>query len=302
MKKSAILSVVFSVMFFCVSLVYAGDSNVSDYVVKKGDVIWKIAQKNELDTKTLCLANPDIKNPNKIFPGQIIKIPIKKVVQVTPRSPSMNSVIEANNIPAKNKTESSALLQTNSSKISSGSISDSVMIYLSVFAAKAMALSDLAMLSIMLSLILLVLTVSCLMLKKYSEEDEKYQLRKNLAYSISNSPEEVMQHYEFVTNDNRIFIGAMGHINKLVYCMVDDKNKVSIFDPRKLPEIIAMEHGDDFSSRVTFDVSRSKAMKGVDKTIRPLSGCEQGILVSKIFNHLRNRNNESETEMHFLNA
>ena len=53
------------------------DSNsVINYVVKKGDTLSAIASKYNTNYKSLAEYN-NIKNPNKIYPGQIIKIPNK---------------------------------------------------------------------------------------------------------------------------------------------------------------------------------------------------------------------------------
>lgn len=46
-----------------------------DYRVKSGDTLWDIAQRNGIDLKDLIAANPQIKNPDLIFPGQMINMP-----------------------------------------------------------------------------------------------------------------------------------------------------------------------------------------------------------------------------------
>ncbi len=51
------------------------------YVVQPGDTMFKIAQRFGISLKELIRANPQIKDPNLIFPGQRINIP------VTPRPP-----------------------------------------------------------------------------------------------------------------------------------------------------------------------------------------------------------------------
>jgi len=47
-------------------------------VVKKGDTLFKIAKREEVTVDEILEINPDIKDPNMIFPGQEIKIPVKK--------------------------------------------------------------------------------------------------------------------------------------------------------------------------------------------------------------------------------
>ena len=47
------------------------------YTVKKGDTLSKIAKAHKVTLKKLITANPQIKNPNLIYPGQKIIIPSK---------------------------------------------------------------------------------------------------------------------------------------------------------------------------------------------------------------------------------
>ncbi|WP_368784382.1 SafA/ExsA family spore coat assembly protein, partial [Acinetobacter baumannii] len=49
------------------------------HIVKKGDTLWKIAQKYNIDFETLKNANTHIKNPDKIVPGMKVKIPTSGV-------------------------------------------------------------------------------------------------------------------------------------------------------------------------------------------------------------------------------
>lgn len=48
---------------------------MADYIVKKGDNLSRIAKKNGLTVTQILKENPGIKDPNKIFPGQKIKLP-----------------------------------------------------------------------------------------------------------------------------------------------------------------------------------------------------------------------------------
>ena len=54
-------------------------SSSKSYTVKKGDTLSEIARDNGTTLKKLKTANPQIKNLNKIRPGQKIKIPMPKV-------------------------------------------------------------------------------------------------------------------------------------------------------------------------------------------------------------------------------
>lgn len=45
------------------------------YTVKSGDTMWKIASKYQVGTSEIIAANPQIKNPDLIYPGQKLTIP-----------------------------------------------------------------------------------------------------------------------------------------------------------------------------------------------------------------------------------
>lgn len=47
----------------------------SAYTVKSGDTMWKIAAKHQVGVTEIINANPQIKNPNLIYPNQKINIP-----------------------------------------------------------------------------------------------------------------------------------------------------------------------------------------------------------------------------------
>lgn len=72
-----------------------GASTVKTYTVQKGDCLWNIAKKyygNGAQYTKLAAANPSIKNPNLIYPGQVLTIPA------------------ADNLPAAASASSSAAL------------------------------------------------------------------------------------------------------------------------------------------------------------------------------------------------
>lgn len=48
---------------------------MNQYVVVKGDTLWKIARANNLSLDALLAANPQITDPNYIMPGQVLNIP-----------------------------------------------------------------------------------------------------------------------------------------------------------------------------------------------------------------------------------
>lgn len=45
------------------------------YIVKKGDTLWGIAKRYQVALTALIAANPQIKNPNLIYPGNRVNIP-----------------------------------------------------------------------------------------------------------------------------------------------------------------------------------------------------------------------------------
>ena len=45
------------------------------YTVRKGDTLWGIAKRYGVTLTALIAANPQIKNPNLIYPGDRVRIP-----------------------------------------------------------------------------------------------------------------------------------------------------------------------------------------------------------------------------------
>lgn len=48
---------------------------VTDYIVRKGDTLWGIAKRYDVALAALIAANPQVKNPNLIYPGDRVRIP-----------------------------------------------------------------------------------------------------------------------------------------------------------------------------------------------------------------------------------
>ncbi|NLF79767.1 MAG: LysM peptidoglycan-binding domain-containing protein [Clostridia bacterium] len=48
---------------------------MNQYVVVKGDTLWKISRANNISLDALLAANPQITDPNYIMPGQVLNIP-----------------------------------------------------------------------------------------------------------------------------------------------------------------------------------------------------------------------------------
>ena len=73
MKKKIII------VFLLISLILTTQAfaqTTTRYTVKSGDTMWKIAVKNQVGLSELIAANPSIKNPALIYPGQVINIPV----------------------------------------------------------------------------------------------------------------------------------------------------------------------------------------------------------------------------------
>lgn len=71
MKK--IISLIISLVLFITLSISAAAA--TQYTVVKGDSLWKIAVKYQIGLSEIISANPQIKNPDLIYPGDIINVP-----------------------------------------------------------------------------------------------------------------------------------------------------------------------------------------------------------------------------------
>ena len=105
MKKS--ISIILALTLVLSSFVpaFAG----TGYEVKKGDVLWKIAQKYGLTYQELA-ENNNISNPNLIYPGEILKISdAKTAIPATTAAPSSKDSASTNGDTTKEKTDVKAV-------------------------------------------------------------------------------------------------------------------------------------------------------------------------------------------------
>ena len=58
---------------FCTLPAFAAQT----YTVQRGDTLWKIAVRYEVGLSELIGANPQFQNPNLIYPGDVVTIPVK---------------------------------------------------------------------------------------------------------------------------------------------------------------------------------------------------------------------------------
>ena len=72
MKKLTVLAA--AVLLTAALTVSASASSLSHTVVK-GDTMWKLAVKYQVGTSEIIAANPQVANPDLIYPGQILNIP-----------------------------------------------------------------------------------------------------------------------------------------------------------------------------------------------------------------------------------
>ncbi len=77
MKRIIALCVLVLLMALTVIPASAATAGATVYTVVKGDSMWKIAVKYETGISEIIAANPQIKNPDLIYPGDKINIPSK---------------------------------------------------------------------------------------------------------------------------------------------------------------------------------------------------------------------------------
>jgi uncharacterized YkwD family protein/spore coat assembly protein SafA len=58
------------------TLIGAGAVSAAPYTVKANDTMWLISQKYGISLNALIQANPQVKNPNYIWPGMVLNIPV----------------------------------------------------------------------------------------------------------------------------------------------------------------------------------------------------------------------------------
>ena len=73
MKK--ILSLGLAAILLTAMCVLPASAAALTHTVAKGDTMWKLAVKYQVGTSEIIDANPQISNPNLIYPGQVLNIP-----------------------------------------------------------------------------------------------------------------------------------------------------------------------------------------------------------------------------------
>ena len=72
MKK--FVSICTALFLFCTCTISASAAKLT-HTVAKGDTMWKLAVRYQIVTSEIIGANPQISNPNLIYPGQVLTIP-----------------------------------------------------------------------------------------------------------------------------------------------------------------------------------------------------------------------------------
>ena len=62
-------------LLLCASCTLSASAANLTHTVVKGDTMWKLAVKYETGTQEIIDANPQVNNPNLIYPGQLLNIP-----------------------------------------------------------------------------------------------------------------------------------------------------------------------------------------------------------------------------------
>ena len=79
--KKVVVSVL--VAFMSLGLFVISASAATNYTVSPGDSMWKIAVKYEVGLSEIKAANPQIANPDLIYPGQVLTIPTQDAAAVS---------------------------------------------------------------------------------------------------------------------------------------------------------------------------------------------------------------------------
>jgi spore coat assembly protein SafA len=90
-----------------------GSITGSTYTVQRGDTLWGIAQRAGVSLQALEAANPQITNPNLIYPGQTVTIPAGGTLPSAAQSASVNT--------AANQGTSGYTQQNTPARVSTGS-------------------------------------------------------------------------------------------------------------------------------------------------------------------------------------
>ena len=72
--KKFISAVVVTAFFFVLAVFPVSAAQGKTHIVQKGDSMWKIAVKYQMGVSEIIQANPQVSDPNLIYPGQVLQI------------------------------------------------------------------------------------------------------------------------------------------------------------------------------------------------------------------------------------
>lgn len=75
LSKKLISTLIAAALCLTMAAVPVSAASAGTYTVQKGDSMWKIAAKYEVGVSEIIGANPQVKNPDLIYPGQVLNIP-----------------------------------------------------------------------------------------------------------------------------------------------------------------------------------------------------------------------------------
>jgi hypothetical protein len=113
MHKNRIIKYALLVFILFVSTTFAETQEIKEHIVIKGENLWDITKKDLNDPflwPKVWKENPDIANPDLIYPNQIIKIPLYLIQKE-------NSETEASTKPATTSQESAIVANQRSKEI-----------------------------------------------------------------------------------------------------------------------------------------------------------------------------------------
>ncbi|RWZ55345.1 SafA/ExsA family spore coat assembly protein [Halobacillus fulvus] len=74
-----------SILFFVQAPQFSHAQSTATYTVQSGDTLWKISKKYQIGLSEIINANSQIANPDLIYPGDRITIPLKREIKSTER-------------------------------------------------------------------------------------------------------------------------------------------------------------------------------------------------------------------------
>src|SRR4030067_2127685 len=96
MKNFSCLILLILIIFLFVFSSHAQDTSPEDYLIEKGDTLWDISDSKLQDPflwPRLWKGNPQIKNPDLIYPGDKLKIPSREALMPEVEFPAVEKEI-----------------------------------------------------------------------------------------------------------------------------------------------------------------------------------------------------------------